>query len=136
MYLHLYFICIVIIISYILIIIGDDDKILNTIAPYLTNLVCMVTLLPYLQQHQLLTRDQEHYLRSETHSEGNKAQNLLSYLKFKGTGSLQKFLCSLNLACEREGHKEIADKLKQEMQENDIDCDNFCSPKCKRYMHT
>ena len=96
----------------------------------------MATLLPYLQQHQLLTRDQEHYLSSEAHSEGNKALNLLSYLKFKGTGSLQKFLCSLNLACEHKGHKEIADKLKQEMQENDINCDDFCSPKCKRYMHT
>ena len=92
----------------------------------------MESLLPYLQQHHLVTRPEEYYLTSALHSLALKSQTLLSYLKHKGRESLQKFLCSLNLAHEHIGHKIIADGLKKAMQANGIDCDDFCSDCCKK----
>jgi len=67
------------------------------------------------------------------YSPGQKAQILISYLKQKGVESLQKLLCSLNLAHEHNGHKGIADKLKQKMRSNGFDCNNFCSHDCEEY---
>ena len=86
----------------------------------------MTSLLPYLIQHDLVTRDEEYHLRCKLHSSVEKSQLLLSYLRHKGPGSLQMFLCCLNLAHEHMGHKDIAKKLKQKMQANDIDCNDFC----------
>ena len=92
----------------------------------------METLLPYLQQHHLATRDEEYYLTTMLYSSVKKSQMLLGYLKHKGRESLQKFLCSLNLAHEHIAHKGIADKLKKAMQANGISCDDFCSDCCKK----
>ena len=92
----------------------------------------MESLLPYLQGHHLVTGDEEYHLTSTLHSSAFKSQMLLSYLKHKGRESLQKFLCSLNLANEHIGHKIIADRLKKAMQANGIDCDDFCSDYCKK----
>ena len=62
------------------------------------------------------------------HTSNENAQILVKILKRKGSGTLQKLLCCLNLACEHTGHKEIAEKLKQEMEAKGIiDCDKFCS---------
>ena len=92
----------------------------------------MESLLSYLQKHHLVTRDEEHHLTTILHSSVEKSQKLLGYLKHKGRESLQKFLCSLNLAHEHIAHKGIADKLKKAMQANGIDCDDFCSDCCKK----
>ena len=93
----------------------------------------MNTLLPYLQEHRLVTLDEEHHLSGTMHSSVVKSQLLLSYLKHKGCGGLQKFLCCLNLAHEHTGHEDIAEKLKEAMQTNGIDCNDFCSDKCKNH---
>ena len=87
----------------------------------------MVSLFPYLRQHHLVTRDEEHHLSIEGHSDVKKAQLLLGYLKTKGDESLQKILCCLNLAHEHSGHKDIAVKLKQKMEANNIKCADFCA---------
>ena len=76
--------------------------------PEFTANVNIVSLLPYLQQHNLVTRDEEHYLITDMHSDVKKAQMLLGYLKRKGNESLQKILCCLNLAHDHSGHKDIA----------------------------
>ena len=91
----------------------------------------MSALLPYLQQHNLVTRDEEHHLITEVHSDIKKAQLLLGYLKRKGDKSLQKFLCCLNLAHDHLGHKDIAVKLKQTMEANNIKCADFCAEHSK-----
>jgi len=65
------------------------------------------------------------------YSPGQKAQILISYLKQKGVSSLQKLLCSLNIAHEHNGHKGIADKLKQKIHSNGFDCNNFYSHDCE-----
>ena len=110
------------------------DYILNSIAPDLCN-TNMATLLPYLLQHHLVTRDEEHHLSGMLYSSVVKSQMLLSYLRCKGCGSLQKFLCCLNLAHEHMGHKDIAEKLRQTMQANGIGCNDFCSDYCKNASH-
>ena len=68
------------------------DYILNSITPDLCN-TNIVSLLPYLLQHHLLTCDEEHHLGSMLYSLVIKSQKLLSYLRGirKGYGSLQKF---------------------------------------------
>ena len=109
----------------------DYSEILNSIAPHLRD-VDIETLLPYLQQHLLVTRHEEHHLTSNMYSPDEKSQMLLGYLKHKGCESLQKFLCSLNLAHDHIGHEGIADKLKKAMQASGIDCDDLCSDCCKK----
>ena len=115
------------------IIIGDCSKILNSIASNLTALVNLEALLPYLQHHHLLTDNEESYLSNMLYSSTERAQMLLSYLKHKGDGSLQMFLCSLNLEYEHKGHKELAEKLKRYMQTTGIYCTDFCSDDCKQH---
>ena len=104
----------------------DYRDILNSIATDLLD-VNMETLVPYLQQHHLVTGDEEYHLTNKLHSPDERSGMLLKYLKRKGCESLQKFLCCLNLAYNHTGHKGIADKLKKVMQANDIDCDDICS---------
>ena len=101
------------------------------IAPDFRTNVNIVTLLPYLQQHDLVTSDEEHHLCTEVHSDVKKAQLLLDYLKRKGDGSLQMILCCLNLADGHSGHKDIAVKLKQIMEANNIKCADFCAEHSK-----
>ena len=115
------------------IVIGDLNKILNLIASKVICLINLENLLPYLQQHQLVTPEEESYLRNSLYSCEKRAQMLLGYLKYKGDGSLQMFLCSLNLAHEHKGHKELAEKLKRHMETTGIYCTDFCSDDCKQH---
>ena len=112
-------------------IIDYHDKVLDLIAPDFTANLNMVTLLPYLLQHHLVTRNEEHHLSILLHSPSEKAQLLLGYLKTKGDERLQRVLCCLNLAHDHIGHKEVADKLKQIMKDHNIRCADFCSDHCK-----
>lgn len=102
--------------------------ILNSISPNFTKHVKIDTLLPYLLKHELLTSDEESDISNKFHTTTDNALKLVRILRRKGSGTLQKLLCCLNLACEHTGHKEIAEKLKQEMEAKGItDCDKFCS---------
>ena len=96
----------------------------------------MESLLLHLLQHHLITSDEEYHLSSKIYSPQEKSQKLVRYLKSKGPESLQKFLCSLNLAHDHkqiaDKLKQIADKLKQKMQDSGTDCDDFCSENCKK----
>ena len=93
----------------------------------------MNSLLPYLLQHRLATRDEQYHLNNNNLSFDARSQMLLRYLSCKGHGSLQKFLCCLNLEHDHIAHEGIADKLKQTMQANGIYCDDFCSDYCKNH---
>ena len=112
--------------------VGDNGRVLNSIAPDFTVLVNMESLVPFLQKHHLLTSNEEYDLLNIIYSPNKRAQMLLGFLKHKGDGCLQKFLCCLNSADEHTGHKELAEKLKGTMQSNDIDCGNFCSDDCEQ----
>ena len=93
-------------------------------------------MLPYLLKHGLVTPDEESDISNEYFTLNTKALKLVRILRQKGDGSLQKLLCCLNSAHEHTGHKEIAVKLKQEMEDKGIDCDDFCSYyDCKQATH-
>ena len=109
----------------------DYGDILDSIAPALKN-VNIVSLFPYLQSHHLVTEDEQYNLSNTIYTPTQKSGMLLKYLKHKGNGSLQKFLCCLNLAHEHTGHKDIADKLEQKLKDSDIECSDFCSDECKK----
>ena len=109
----------------------DYRDILDSIAPDVFD-VSMESLLPFLQSHHLVTQNEQQHLSSTTYIPNDRSQKLLSYMKCKGDESLQKFLCCLNLAHEHTGHKGIADKLKQNLKANGIDCNDFCSDECKK----
>ena len=112
--------------------VGDNRRVLNSIAQDFTVLVRVESLLPFLLKHNLVTRDEEYHLTNILYSPTGRVQMLLGYLKHKGDGCLQKFLCCLNSADEHTGHKELAEKLKRIMQSSGIDCGNFCSYDCKQ----
>ena len=97
------------------------------IAPEFIAHVNMDSLLPFLQQHQLVTRIEIHHLSCMLYSSSEKAQKLLSYLKTKGADTLQRVLCCLNMENEHTGHRVVADKLKQLMQDCSIKYTDFCS---------
>ena len=67
--------------------------------------------MPFLQKHGLVTNDENYNLTSTATAPGEAAQLLLCILKYKGDGTLQKFLCSLNSETQHLGHKDIATKL-------------------------
>ena len=67
--------------------------------------------MPLLQKHGLITKDEYYHLTNVTTAPSEGAQKLLHYLKYKGEGTLQKFLCSLNSETEHAGHKDIANEL-------------------------
>ena len=98
------------------IVIGGHNRIINSLALCVTSLVNLGALVPYLQKRQLLTNEEESYLSNMLYSSNTRAQMLLRYLKHKGDGSLLMFSCSLNLAQEHKGHKELAEKLKRQTQ--------------------
>ena len=113
------------------VLLDDHNRILNLIAPDVTALVNMEVLLPFLQQHHLVTVDEGSYLNNFMYSTRDKAQWLLSCIKHKGVGSLQLLLCCLHLADEHTGHKELAENLKKHMQTTGINCTDFCSDDCQ-----
>ena len=113
------------------ILLDNHSRILNLIAPDVIALVNMEVLLPFLQQHQLVTVDEGSYLNNLMYSTQQKAQWLLSYIRHKGDGSLQLLLGCLHLA-----HKLVlAEKLKKHMQTTGIHCEEFCSDDCKLRLH-
>ena len=109
----------------------DYRDILDSISPDLND-VNMEILLPYLQSHHLVTQDDQYHLSSAMYSPHKKSQMLLNCLKHNGNHNLHKFLCCLNLAHEHSGHKGIADKLKQKLKVNDVDCHDVCSDDCRK----
>ena len=98
-------------------------QILDLIAVDLHDSVNTDSLSPYLLQYNLISPDEHHNLTNQLYPPGKRADFLLSYLRRKGIGVLQKFLKCLYLADDHLGHKDIADKLKEQMQLNGINCD-------------
>ena len=87
------------------------SQILDQLAPTISSSVNLNELMPFLQKHGLITDDENYHLTSTATARGEAAQLLLHILKYKGDGTLQKFLCSLNSETQHLGHKDIATKL-------------------------
>ena len=91
--------------------IEQTTQILDQLAPTVSSSINLIELMPFLQKHRLVTKNENYHLTSPTTAPGEAAQQLLCILKSKGDGTLQKFLCSLNSEKQHLGHKDIATKL-------------------------
>jgi len=93
--------------------ISDVDNVLDYIAVIFTTLINVDALFCYLSSHHLLTNHEASICQSSLYSPSQKAQNLLTFLRSKGSDVLQKLLCCLNKASAHSGHKDVATKLKE-----------------------
>lgn len=109
------------------------NEILDQLAPSVSSSINLNVLMPFLLKHGLVTNDESHHLTCPTTAPSEKALQLLHYLKYKGDGTLQKFLCSLNSETQHSGHKGIVIKLTQLLNKHHQN--QFCSL-CNTHVHT
>lgn len=105
----------------------NNDKVLNEIVVQFTGLIDMITILPQLLKHQLLTGDEAYKCLSPTIPPQQKAHELLSYLKHKENEVLQKLLCSLCKETTHAGHKDVATVLQDAMRSHNLEFGQICS---------
>ena len=81
--------------------------------PQMNKYINMVSLIPYLNKHGILTSDERFYLNNSSKSPSEKVTFLLQYLERKGEETVQKFLQALKEEREHSGHTELCRLLKQ-----------------------
>ena len=111
--------------------VDTSNKILNEIAMEFSTLINVDTLLPHLLAHQMLTYDEAYVCRLQLTPPSQRAQELLRYLRSKGSGVLQKLLCCLSMETTHLGHKDVAAKLIQAIKchvDDELLCP-ICNPK-------
>ena len=87
--------------------------IIYQLQPEMSRYINMMSLIPYLNKHAILTADQRYHLNSAFKSPGEKVNYLLEYLEGKGEDTVQKFLIALKEAKEHTGHIELCRLLNQ-----------------------
>ena len=75
--------------------------------------VNMMSLIPYLNKHGILTSEERYHLNSPHKSPSEKVNYLLEYLEGKGEATVQKFLIALKEAKEHTGHIELCKLLNE-----------------------
>ena len=81
--------------------------------PQMIKYINLVSLVPYLNKHEILTSEERFYLSSSHKSPTEKVNYLLQYLDSKGQNTVQKFLLALKDEKEHSGHAELCRLLKQ-----------------------
>jgi len=81
--------------------------------PQMIKYINLVSLVPYLNKHGILTSEERFYLSSSHKSPTEKVNHLLQYLESKGEDTVQKFLLALKEEKEHSGHIELCRLLKQ-----------------------
>ena len=81
--------------------------------PQMIKYINLVSLVPYLNKHGILTSEERFHLSSSHKSPTEKVNYLLQYLESKGEDTVQKFLLALKDEKEHSGHAELCKLLKQ-----------------------
>ena len=93
----------------------------------------MESLIPHLFTHQMLTDSEAYVCQYQSTPPSQRAQELLKYLRHKGSGVLQKLLCCLKKDAEHSGHKDVAAKLIEAIEiykfDNELTCPDCEPPK-------
>ena len=93
---------------------SDQEKILRKHHVELLRLLNFDLLLPYLNQHDLLTRDEHEDLVNPLHTSATRINKLLIWLPCKGSKFLYRFVeCLQQSAEECPPHKELRDLLQR-----------------------
>ena len=73
----------------------------------------LMSLLPHLNAHSLLSDAENQEMQMGTISEYNRILKLLTALVKKGEDGFRKFISSLKQASDHLSHREVAEKLEQ-----------------------
>ena len=96
---------------------SDQEKILRKYHVELLRQLNFDLLLPYLNQHGLLTRDEHEDLINPLHTSATRINKLLIWLPRKGSRFLYRFVeCLQQSAEECPPHKELGDLLQKTIQ--------------------
>ena len=84
--------------------------------PYIVQHMNLMSILPYLNAHLLLTNVENEEMQMDVVTESEKIIKFLTALEKKGEEGFHKFLAALEEATDQNTHQEIAKKLKQTLQ--------------------
>ena len=100
----------------------DQEKIFRKHNVELSRLLNIDLLLPYLNQHGLLTRDEHEDLVNPLHTTATKVSKLLVWLPRKGSRFLYTFIYCLQQSAEEcPPHKELEDCLQRTIRKYAVD---------------
>lgn len=89
-------------------------KILLRLNPELVKFIDFVTLLPYLNKHEVLNPGERHFLNDDGNQHEKRVSNLLEYLEKKNEETVDDFVRAINEEPDHKGHKELCQLLKKE----------------------
>ena len=89
-------------------------RILFKLNPKLVKYIDFATLLPYMNQYEILTSEERHYLNDDRNQSGKRVSNLLEYLEKKNPETVNDFVKALNAEPDHDGHKELCKLLKEQ----------------------
>ena len=84
--------------------------------PYIVQHMNLMSILPYLNVHLLLTNVENEEIQMKWVPEDERIIKFLTALEKKGEEGFRKFLAALEEATDQNTHREIAKKLKQTLQ--------------------
>ena len=91
-------------------------KVLYRLHPELQKHIDFVSLMPYLNRHEVLTENERHSLNDEKGTPAMKVNLLLGYLEKKNDENVNDFVRALHEEVTHTGHKELCKLL----EDNDI----------------
>jgi len=91
-------------------------KVLYRLHPELQKHIDFISLMPYLNRHEVLTENERHNLNDEKNTPAMKVNLLLEYLEKKNDENVNDFVRALHEEGTHTGHKVLCNLL----QDNDI----------------
>lgn len=94
---------------------SDYRSILKEKQPYILQNINLMSILPYLNAHSLLTDAENEEMLLKTTPEQDRIMALLKALQKKGEEGFHRFLAALEEASDHLTHRSIAERLKQSL---------------------
>ena len=89
-------------------------KILYRLHPQLVQYIDFDTLLPYMNQCEILTPGERHFLNDDGNQREKRVSNLLEFLEKKKAETVDDFVRAMNKEPGHNGHKELCKLLKEQ----------------------
>ena len=90
-----------------------ESNLLKKHQPELVKWIQLLSLVPYLNRHSLLTDDEQELLLNSQFTERERILKLLAMVEKKGSDGFQRFLKALEDEPEHSGHQSIVALLKR-----------------------
>ena len=89
------------------------ERVLAEVHPALTKGLNINAVIPYLNKHDLVTRQEYEILLNDVITTDGKINKLVSWLPTKGPNALERFIICLNESGSGTGHKTLAEKIEK-----------------------